>query len=326
MKRLYILFMCAAIVLCGCSKQPPAEEQEDELIVVGVSQIGAESEWRVASSESIKSVLTEENGYRLLFDVARQKQENQITAIRKFIQQRVDYIVVMPLSEKGWNSVLKEAKDAGIPVIIADRMVKVDDTSLYAAHVGSDFVKEGELAVKWLEENIDAEAPLHILHIQGTSDSSAQLGRTAALQRAVDNHGNWELMAQIDGDFTRAKAYAEVWSYLAKQANRPEINVAYCENDNEAFGTIQALEEAGYTCGGDGVKVITFDATRASLEACMEGKISLAVECNPLLGPKIEEIIEIMEKGEKPEKQQYLEEKCFTKDMLTKELIEERQY
>ncbi len=327
MKKLYALLICLALSLCGCAGDIPVDEAEENLIVVGVSQIGAESEWRVANSESIKSSLTEENGYRLLFDVARQKQENQIIAVRKFIQQQVDYIVIVPLCETGWDSVLQEARDAGIPVILADRMVAVDDESLYSAHVGSDFFREGEHAVQWLEENADPEMSINILHIQGTRGSSAQIGRTAALEEAVKKYGNWTLLAQLDGDFTFAKAYSVVRDYLSQQSPAPEIDVLYCENDNEAFGSIQALEEAGYKVGGDGgVKVITFDATRTSLEACLNGKISLAVECNPLLGPLIQKIIRKMERGGTPEKNHYVEEKCFTQDMLTEELIAERQY
>ncbi len=327
MRKLYALLICFALILGGCAADVPVEEAEEDLVVVGVSQIGAESEWRVANSESIKSSLTEGNGYRLLFDVARQKQENQIIAVRKFIQQRVDYIVIIPLSETGWDSVLQEARDAGIPVILADRMVSVDDESLYAAHIGSDFFHEGELAVQWLEENADPEMPLNILHLQGTRGSTAQIGRTEALEEAVKKYGNWTLLTQLDGDFTFAKAYSVVRDYLSQQNPMPEIDVLYCENDNEAFGSMQALEEAGYKIGGDdGVKVITFDATRTSLEACLEGKISLAVECNPLLGPRIEKIIRKMERGGTPEKNHYVNEKCFTQDMLTKELIAERQY
>ncbi len=320
------LALCAMLFLSGCGDRQQTEEAERDLIVVGVSQLGAESEWRVANSESIKSVFTEEKGYRLLFDDARQKQENQILAVRKFIQQRVDYIVIVPLYETGWDSVLQEAHAAGIPVILADRMVSVEDDSLYATHIGSDFLHEGELAMQWLERNTDPEKPLRILDIKGTSGSSAQLGRTAALYSSVETHENWEIIAQLDGDFTRAKAYSVVQGYLSEQNEKPYIDVLYCENDDGAFGAIQALEEAGYVCGENGITVITFDATRASLEACMEGTISLAVECNPLIGPQIEATVRLIEHGGTPAKRQYAKEKCFTRDMLTETMIEKRQY
>ena len=209
MKRNLLWALLALLLLSACAAgREPEEPSGPPLITIGLSQIGAESDWRVANSESMKEVFTEENGYRLLFDDARQMQENQITAVRKFIQQRVDYIVLMPISETGWEGVLQEARNAGIPVILADRMVDAELEGLYAAHIGSDFRAEGELAVRWMEERYqDAEGPVNIIHIQGTYGSTAQLGRTAALEAAVERNGNWNLLAQLDGDFTQAKTY-----------------------------------------------------------------------------------------------------------------------
>ena len=314
---------------CACTGRPdPSEDPVNEdLTVIGMCQVGAESDWRVANSESMKAVFTEENGYRLLFEDARQKQENQITAIRKFIQQQVDYIVLMPISESGWDSVLQEAKEAGIPVILVDRMVDVEDETLYAAHIGSDFLEEGRRAAAWIEEAFqEAEGPVRIIHIQGTPGSTAQLGRTAALEEAVEAHGNWELLVRLDGDFTQAKTYEVMTDYLSSLPGKGEIDVVYCENDNIAFGALQALEEQGYTCGRGGVNIVTFDATRGALTECLNGKISLAVECNPLLGPLVEEVIETMEAGGAPEKQRYVEERSFAAEDLTEELIEMREY
>lgn len=207
MKRLSFL-LAVLCLLASCAPRPQPPDEEPVLTVIGVSQVGSESGFRVANSESIRSVFTEEAGYHLLFEDARQKQDNQIAAIRKFIQQQVDYILLMPLCVTGWDSVLQEARDAGIPVILVDRMAQVEDDSLYAAHVGSDFRWEGEQAIAWLEESFQDEArPVHILHIQGTLGSSAQLERTAALEKAVAAHENWTLLAQLDGDFTQAKTY-----------------------------------------------------------------------------------------------------------------------
>ena len=312
---------------CGGGRTPPREPSNEDLIVVGMCQVGAESDWRVANSESMKAVFTEENGYRLLFDVARQKQENQISAVRKFIQQQVDYIVLMPISESGWDSVLQEAKEAGIPVILVDRMVNVEDESLYAAHVGSDFRAEGGLAAAWMEETFQgAEDPVRVIHVQGTPGSTAQLGRTAALEEAVEAHGNWELLAQLDGDFTQAKTYEVMTEYLSSLPGKGDVDVVYCENDNIAFGALQALEEQGCVCGEQGVRIITFDATRGALTECLRGKIALAVECNPLLGPLVEEAIQTMEAGGTPEKHRYVEEQIFTSESLTEALIESREY
>ncbi len=325
MKRLIALALAAALLLCGCARDSE-EQQQEELIVVGISQVGAESDWRVANSESMKAVFSEENGYRLLFDDARQIQENQIMAVRKFIQQEADYIVLMPLSETGWDSVLQEARDAGIPVILVDRMADVEDETLYAAHVGSAFYEQGEKAVAWMEQRYsEPSEAVNIVHIQGTVGSTAQLGRTTALEEGLERHENWKILGRLDGDFTQAKAYEVMCAYLDAMTEAERIDVVYCENDNEAFGAIEALEQRGYICGED-VDVICFDATRKALELCMAGKISLAVECNPLLGPQVEEIIQTLESGGTPAKQHYVDEQVFTKETLTQELIAERKY
>lgn len=324
MKRV-IACMLLLLLLCGCGAQGE-ETVEDDLIVVGISQVGAESDWRVANSESMKAVFTETNGYRLLFDDARQIQENQIMAIRKFIQQQVDYIVLMPLSETGWDSVLQEAKDAGIPVILVDRMVAVDDPTLYTAHVGSDFHLQGQKAIMWMEEKYgEVGDTVEIVHIQGTPGSTAQIGRTDALEDAVERYDNWEITACLDGDFTQAKTYEVMCQYLDEMPRGQDIDIVYCENDNEAFGAIEALEQRGYVCGRD-VDVICFDATRNGLKLCMEGKIALAVECNPLLGPLVSDIIQTLERGESPARHQYIDEKQFTAADLTHEVIGARQY
>lgn len=325
MKRLLAFSLVLALLLCGCAQEDSAQPEET-LIVVGISQVGAESDWRVANSESMKAVFSEENGYRLLFDDARQIQENQIMAVRKFIQQEADYIVLMPLSETGWDSVLQEAREAGIPVILVDRMVDVEDDTLYTAHVGSDFHAQGEKAVAWMEQRYtDPAEAVHIVHIQGTVGSTAQIGRTTALEEGLERHENWQILTRLDGDFTQAKAYEVMCGYLDALPEAQEIDVVFCENDNEAFGAIEALEQRGYRCGED-VDVICFDATRKALELCMAGKISLVVECNPLLGPLVAEIIQTLEADRVPAKQHYVEEQIFTKETLTEGLIAAREY
>ncbi|MCD7758098.1 MAG: ABC transporter substrate-binding protein [Clostridiales bacterium] len=327
-RKLILLALTAALLLLwGCAGQTAdagdTEDLEEDLIVVGVCQVGAESDWRVANSESIKAVFTEENGYQLLFEDAKQKQENQISAIRKFIQQKVDYIVLMPISETGWDSVLQEAGDAGIPVILVDRMVDVEDEGLYTAHVGSDFEAEAAMAVDWMEETY-GDGPVNIVHLLGTVGSTAQIGRTEVLEAAVAAHDGWTILTQLEGDFTQAKAYEVMCGYLSKGS--PDIHVVYCENDNEAYGAIEALEEYGYTCGEGGVAVISFDATGTCLTLCLEGKIALAVECNPLLGELVEEVIQTLEAGDTPTKHTYVGETCFTRGDLTEEFIAERAY
>jgi len=329
-KLLAIMFCVLLFFLCACAgdKYTVSSTPEDNLIVVGFSQVGAESEWRVANTESIKSTLSEENGYMLLFDDARQEQENQIRAIRMFIQQDVDYIIFSPKVETGWNSILLEAKEADIPVIMIDRYIEQEDWELFTAFVGSDFYKEGEIAVNWLEDFLKSKGrevePIRIVHIQGTIGSTPQIGRTTALEKAVERNPNWQIIAKECGDFTRAKAY-EVMSSVLKQTR--DIDVVYCENDGEALGAIDAMEEAGLKCHpNDGVIVISFDATRLGLEYCLQGKIALNVECNPLQGPYVDRIIKKLERGEPIDRINYVEETYFDYFTITREIIDSRAY
>lgn len=291
-------------------------------LTIGFSQVGAESDWRTANTESMKSTFSTDNGYTLIFDDAQQKQENQITAIRNFIQQDVDYIVLAPVTESGWDTVLQEAKDAGIPVIIVDRMVKVSDDSLFTAWVGSDFKAEGNKACEWLKQYADAkgikQSDINIVDIQGTIGASAQIGRTEGLNEAVKANG-WNLVAQQTGEFTQAKGQEVMESILKQNDN---INVVYCENDNEAFGAIDALEAAGKKVGGDiangEVMVMSFDSTNAGLTDVKDGKITLDTECNPLHGPRVEEIIKKLEAGEDVDHLQYVDEAMFANDDTVK--------
>jgi ABC-type sugar transport system substrate-binding protein len=322
--------VCLLVPLCGCvnDAQSAAEVSEDKPIVVGFSQVGAESEWRVANTESMKATLSEENGYELIFDDARNMQENQTRAIRTFIQQGVDYIVFSPRVETGWDTVLQEAKDAGIPVIVIDRYIKTEEEGLFAAYIGSDFRKEGEKAVRWLEDLLDKQGRsadhIGIVHIQGTIGSSAQLGRTEALDQALDRHPDWERIEKVYGDFTRAKA-KEVMAEILERTE--DIDVVYCENDGEAFGAIDAMADAGLECGADGgVIVISFDATRLGLKTCLEGKIALNVECNPLQGPYVDEIIKKLEKKEPVDRIKYIDETQFDCFTIQQAMIDDRGY
>ncbi len=329
MKRI-ISVLCALLMLCavtGCGVADSAADESD-LIVVGFSQLGAESDWRMANTRSMTEALSEENGYELLMENAKQHQENQLLAIRNFILQGVDIIVLAPDSETGWDNVLLEAKQAGIPVIIVDREVSVEDDSLYISRVGSDFFKEGSLAVEWLEGELAAQGrqreQIDILHIKGTAGATAQLMRTKALEDAVTARTNWSITAQLEGDFTEAKGYEVVRDYLKENK---DIDVIYSENDNMTFGAMRALEEAGLTYGAQGdVIIISFDAVRQALEYCLEGKINLCVECNPLHGPRVDELIKLYQAGEEIPKCTYVEEGCFTREDLTIEIINNREY
>lgn len=309
--------MAFSLTACGgsdTSTNDTADEGGSGTITVGFSQVGAESDWRTANTESMKSTFSKENGYELIFDDAQQKQENQISAIRNFIQQDVDYIVLAPVTESGWDTVLGEAKEAGIPVIIVDRMVDVKDDSLYTAWVGSNFELEGKKAAAYLDAYMKAKniSDMKIVNIQGTIGASAQIGRTKGLDDAVEANG-WDLLDKTTGEFTQAKGQEVMQSFLKKYDK--DINVVYCENDNEAFGAIDAIEDAGYSVGADGdMMVFSFDSTNAGLKEVQSGKITLNTECNPLHGPRVENIIKQLENGETPEKQAYVDEEMFAHD------------
>lgn len=298
-------------------KSEPATDIENKLTVVGFSQVGAESDWRSANTESMKSVFTEENGYELIFDDAQQKQTNQIMAIRNFIQQEVDYIVLAPVTETGWDTVLSEAKDAGIPVIIVDRMVDVEDPELFECWVGSNFELEARKVCEWLrwyttKENIAPE-DIHIADIQGTIGASAQIGRTRGLTLAAKEYG-WDVIARVEGEFTRSKGFEATQSLLEAY---PEMNVVYCENDNEAFGAIEAIEAAGLKVGSkidEGeIMILSFDGVKPqALEDVLNDSISCIGECNPLHGPRVEAIIQTLENGEVPQKYEYVDEVIYS--------------
>lgn len=320
-----IMFVCMIMNMVACdsfhtitsNKVSDDNFSYKKLITVGFSQIGAESDWRTANTASMKETFSEANGYNLIFDDAQQKQENQITAIRSFIQQEVDYIILAPVTETGWESVLQEAKDTAIPVIIVDRMVDVSDDNLYTAFVGSNFLLEGDKALAYLYAYLQAEGreeeEIGIVHIQGTIGGSAQIGRTKGLEKAVERHDNWTLLAKETGEFTRAKG-KEVMESMLRQFG-DQIDVVYCENDNEAFGAIEAIEAAGYTVGKNGdMIVISFDSTNAGLTKVLNNKISLNIECNPLHGPRVEEIIKTLESGQTPDKFTYVNEGIFSFD------------
>ena len=319
MKKKIVSALLTATMVCGMSVVPAVGvAAADDTITVGFSQVGAESDWRTANTESMKSTFSEENGYELIFDDAQQKQENQLTAIRNFIQQEVDYILLAPVTETGWDTVLQEAKDADIPVIIVDRMVDVSDDSLYTTWIGTDSLLEGRKAAEWLNayttaKGIDAK-DVNIVDIQGTIGSTAQIGRSKGLEEGVDNYG-WNLLAQQSGEFTQAKGQ-EVMESMLKQYDN--INVVYCENDNEAFGAIDAIEAAGKTVGSDiangEIMVMSFDTTNAGLTDTLAGKIACDVECNPLHGPRAEELIKALEAGEDIDKLNYVDEEIFATD------------
>ena len=327
--RLMLLLLALLCLLGGCAAPAgmTVDEPYADLIVVGFSQVGAESDWRNANTRSMQQALSAENGFRLIIDDAQQKKERQITAIRNFIHQGVDYIVLAPTTEDGWDTVLAEAKAANIPVIIIDRMIDSSLTTgdagagLFTSWIGSDFQRQGDAAVRWLEERF-GDTPLQIVHLQGNYGSSAQVGRSASLDKGLQRNPHWTLAARDSGDFTQAKGQELVEAYLAQGIG---FNVIFAENDNMAYGAIAALKNAGLVPGQD-VTIVSFDSNRKALEMVAAGEISYDVECNPLHGPRVRAVIEQLERGEKPARFTFVEETAFSSEGLTPEIINSRGY
>lgn len=337
-KKIGWALLAVVLLLTGCKggeelTEPSLYEEdvatrEGEYIVVGFSQVGSESDWRIGSTESFRSTFTAENGYYLIYEDAQQKQENQLKAVRNFILQEVDYIIVDPIVETGWDAVFQEAKDAGIPVILADRSVEVEDEDLYICWVGSSFEQEGIKAGEWLKEYLKKQGrdqeEIRIVTLQGTLGSTAQIGRTEGFWKVLSLQENWVMLDQQSGDFTQAKGQ-EVMEELLKSYE--EIDVVVCENDNMAYGAIEAIKKAGKTCGPEGeIIILSFDAGRAALETMLDGDINAVFECNPQLGPLVSEIIMRLERGETVEKIQYVEEAYFDSTMDLESVIQERTY
>jgi len=298
--------------LAGCSKSTPSAGGEvsgaAKPIVLGFSQIGAESEWRTANTNSIKSA-AEAAGIKLKFSDAQQKQENQIKALRSFIAQRVDVIAFSPVVETGWETVLREAKVAKIPVILTDRAVDVSDDSLYVAFMGSDFLEEGRKAGRWLLENTkDRAGDIRIVELQGTVGSAPANDRKKGFQEIIAADPRYKIVRSQTGDFTRAKGKEVMEAFL--KAEGRSINVLFAHNDDMAIGAIQAIEEAGLKPGQD-ILIISIDGVRGAFEAMLAGKLNVTVECNPLLGPQLMAAVKDVVAGKPVPKRIVTEESIF---------------
>lgn len=286
-----------------------SDSSDGSLITVGFAQVGHESDWRTASTNSIQSALSEENGIDLQFVDCDNDSAAQLEAVRNFISQDVDYIVIDPIVSTGWDTVLTEAEDAGIPVIVIDRTI--DDSDKYVSWVGSEFTNEGLAAGAWLKAYAEAKGieELNILEITGTTGSSAEIGRTNGFHKYVEDNG-WNLIDSQTGDFTQEGGQSVMESYC--KSYEGQFNVVICQNDNEAFGAIDAMKAAGvsYGVGGD-VILISFDACKAGLTDVLAGQINADFQCNPLQGPDCLNIIKTLEAGGEVEKQTFMAEPWY---------------
>jgi len=287
-------------------------------LVMGFSQVGAESEWRTANTASVKEA-AKQAGITLKFADAQQKQENQVKAIRSFIAQKVDVIAFSPVVESGWDTVLKEAKTAGIPVILTDRAVKVADSSLYVTFIGSDFVEEGRKAGRWVLERA-AKAPgnaLNIVELQGTVGSAPAIDRKKGFEEVIKANPKLQILRSQSGEFTRAKGKEVMEAFL--KARDKKIDVLFAHNDDMAIGAIQAIEEAGLKPGQD-IAIVSIDGVRGAFEAMKAGKLNVTVECNPLLGPQLMQLAKDVVAKKPVEKRITVAEGVYTADVAAQEL------
>jgi simple sugar transport system substrate-binding protein len=285
-------------------------------ITVGFSQVGAESEWRTANTASIKAALVEPE-FKLKFSDAQQKQENQIKALRSFIAQRVDVIAFSPVVETGWESALREAKAAGIPVVLTDRAVKVSDDSLYATFIGSDFVEEGRRAARWLlDDSKGATGPVRIVELQGTVGSAPANDRMQGFREIIDADKRFSIVRSQSGDFTRAKGKEVMEAFLKAERG---IDVLFAHNDDMAIGAIQAIEEAGLKPGED-IRIVSIDGVRGAFEAMKAGKLNATIECNPMFGEQLAGLIRDVAAGKPVPRRVQVEEGVFTRDQAEAEL------
>ncbi len=277
-------------------------------LVVGFSQIGAESAWRTANTESIKSEAAK-RGIDLKFADAQQKQDNQIKALRAFIAQDVDVIAFSPVVETGWEPVLREIKKAGIPVVLSDRAVKVSNPKeeLFVTFIGSDFVEEGRRAGKWLAEKTGGKAV--IAELVGTPGSAPAIDRKKGFEEVLTSHPDMKIIKSQSGEFTRAKG-KEVMETFLKSPEGKQITALYAHNDDMALGAIQAIEEAGLKPGTD-IIIVSIDGVKSAFEAMVAGKLNCTVECNPMIGAQLFDLIQQVHEGKKVPARVAVEEGVF---------------
>ncbi|WEG09525.1 ABC transporter substrate-binding protein [Microbacterium horticulturae] len=314
----------AAIALTGCSSASGTSGAgggaKGDTIKVGFSQEGAESGWRTANTKSLQEALSADNGFKLTFSDAQQKQENQIAAIRSFITQGVDAIVFAPVVETGWTDVLKQAKQAGIPVILEDRDVDADDQQYITSRVGDDFEKEGETACTWITDNFNGKGA-NMVVLEGTAGSSAANDRTTGCAKAMQG-SDINILDQQDGNFTRAQGKTVMEGFLQKYGEK--INVLFAQNDDMGLGALDAIKAAGLTPGKD-IQIVTVDGTHDGLTAVANGEFNYVVECNPLLGDQVAKVVKDVVAGTSVDKLYLAKDEAFDQ-AAAKTALPDRKY
>ena len=317
-----VLFLLIFILTTRRRPEPPKEKNNEKLIL-GFSQIGSESAWRTRNTQSIFES-AEENDIQILFDDAQQKQENQLKAIRSFIVYQVDVIAFVPIVEDGWDNVLTEAKEAGIPVIVVDRQINADP-SLYAGFLGENGLEEGRRAARFLVRKCrNRTGNIRIFEMSGTENSSVVKERAQGFREIIEQDPKFSIIHSEDGDFlrSRGKEIAENLIQSARMVGNYKLNalyyegeridVVYSHNDSMTLGLLDTL--TNYLINPANMIIISVDAEQKSIDALTQGKLNCVVECNPNLGPKLMELVKQIHAGQPIPRITYNTETVFTED------------
>ncbi len=307
--------LIAAIVLLVVALPSHARE-----LVLGFAQIGAEGQWRMANTRSVVESAAAAR-IQLRFVDAQGKQEAQIAAIRSFIAQKVDVIAFAPVVTDGWDPVLKEAKQAGIPVVLTDRSIDTRDDGLYATFLGSDFAEEGRRAGRWLMRNAPPSGEVRIVELQGSAGAAPAIERKAGFEEVIRSDPRFKIVRSQTADFTLSRGKEVMASFL--KAEKQKIHVLYAHNDDMALGAIQALEAAGIKPAVD-IQIISVDAVRGAFEAMAAGKLNVSVECSPLIGPQLMSLVQLISDGKPVPKRVQSQEGVFTMDIAARELAKRK--
>lgn len=333
----FLVITMGILCLAGCTEKANTVLNEDviradapaydsDYITVGFIQTGKESDWRDANSNDYLNTFTEENDYNLIYIDGNSNSDRQIKAAYDLITQMVDYIIIDPIVEDGWDEVLKLAKERDIPVIISDRGVSADP-SLYECWIGSDFKTEGINAALWLQDYLEKNGrqneDINIVILEGTEGASATLGRTTGLLEEIAKHKNWHIVTSQCANFTQGEGKNVMEQILQEYK---DIDVVISENDNMMFGAMKAMEQANLTYGVEGeVITISFDALYEAFQLMEKGELMVSVECNPLIAGLSEQVIQDLEQGKQVDPIQYVEESIFTYENAA-EYIDNRKY
>ena len=314
---IFVVFVTFSSIFFTCKNLSKEIERipEKESLIIGFSQIGTESSWRIRNTESIFEAASEKN-IKILFDDAKQKQSNQLKAIRSFIVYQVDVIVFVPIVSDGWNNVLQEAKEADIPVIVIDRQIDVD-SSLYAGFLGENGYEEGRAAGKFLLQKVEnmTNQKINILELSGTENSSIAIERAGGFRDIIQKDTRLNIIHSEDGDFLRSRG-KEIMDKILRMNKGlyfegEPIDVIFSHNDPMTLGLLESFERNGVS---DYPIIISIDAEQECIDALVNGKIDCVVECNPNLGPVLMELVEAVAAKKEIPRVTYMNESVFTED------------